>query len=88
MSDAAVPKSSWADDVDEEELNFKAEAPSSDNVPSETVEAGGQQTTDENKEDESSLTQNQYDVAVILADIQGDPNSPLYSIKRFEDLGL
>lgn len=38
--------------------------------------------------DEEDLVQNRYEVAVKLADMQEDPNSPLYSIKRFEDLGL
>ncbi|RPB00102.1 P-loop containing nucleoside triphosphate hydrolase protein [Choiromyces venosus 120613-1] len=36
----------------------------------------------------SSLDESQYEVAVKLADLQGDPNSPLYSVKKFEDLGL
>lgn len=40
------------------------------------------------KEDESNLVANKYEVAVRLADLQGDPNSPLYSVKNFEDLGL
>lgn len=30
----------------------------------------------------------EFDVEVKLIDMQGDPNSPLYSIKRFEDLNL
>lgn len=30
----------------------------------------------------------EYEVEVKLIDIQGDPNSPLYSVKRFEDLNL
>ncbi|KAL9017187.1 MAG: hypothetical protein Q9185_005477 [Variospora sp. 1 TL-2023] len=29
-----------------------------------------------------------YEVNVKLSDVQDDPNNPLYSIKRFEDLGL
>ncbi|CAZ84903.1 unnamed protein product [Tuber melanosporum] len=36
----------------------------------------------------SGLNEPEYEVAVKLADLQGDPNSPLYSVKRFEDLGL
>jgi ATP-dependent RNA helicase DDX19/DBP5 len=36
----------------------------------------------------SALLESQYEVAVKLADMQGDPNSPLHSVKRFEDLGL
>ncbi|KAK9358930.1 P-loop containing nucleoside triphosphate hydrolase protein [Lipomyces starkeyi] len=34
------------------------------------------------------LVENEYEVAVKLADLQADPNSPLYSIKSFEELGL
>ncbi|KAK9238552.1 P-loop containing nucleoside triphosphate hydrolase protein [Lipomyces kononenkoae] len=34
------------------------------------------------------LIDNEYEVAVKLADLQADPNSPLYSIKTFEELGL
>ena len=37
---------------------------------------------------EDDLVKNRYNVAVKLANEQGDPNSPLYSVKRFEDLGL
>lgn len=36
----------------------------------------------------SGLDEPQYEVAVKLADLQGDPNSPLYSVKKFEDLGM
>ena len=42
----------------------------------------------ENENDDSNLIVSNYDVAVKLADMQGDPDSPLYSVKRFEDLGL
>ncbi|WFD43840.1 RNA helicase [Malassezia psittaci] len=43
---------------------------------------------EEAKPDESSLRESQYDVQVTLADQQADPNSPLYSAKSFDDLGL
>jgi ATP-dependent RNA helicase DDX19/DBP5 len=36
----------------------------------------------------SKLQEPEWDVEVKLADLQGDPNNPLYSIKKFEDLGL
>ncbi|KZP00444.1 putative DBP5-ATP-dependent RNA helicase of the DEAD-box family [Calocera viscosa TUFC12733] len=41
-------------------------------------------------EDRGSLvsTLQNYEVQVTLADQQADPNSPLYSIKKFQDLGL
>jgi ATP-dependent RNA helicase DDX19/DBP5 len=36
----------------------------------------------------TNLIQNKYEVAVKLQDLQADPNSPLYSVKSFEELGL
>lgn len=36
----------------------------------------------------SDLRESTYDVTVTLADQQANPNSPLYSVKAFEDLGL
>lgn len=36
----------------------------------------------------SSSTNQSSQLKVTLADQQADPNSPLYSIKKFEDLGL
>lgn len=36
----------------------------------------------------SGLEEPEYDVEVKLIDMQGDPNSPLYSIKSFEELEL
>ena len=36
----------------------------------------------------SKLQEPEWDVEVKLADLQGDPNNPLFSIKKFEDLGL
>jgi len=45
-------------------------------------------TKEKEAELDDNLVNNTYDVSVKLADMQGDPNSPLYSVKRFEDLGL
>ncbi|KIP11077.1 hypothetical protein PHLGIDRAFT_100395 [Phlebiopsis gigantea 11061_1 CR5-6] len=36
----------------------------------------------------TDLIKSSFEVSVTLADQQGDPNSPLYSIKTFEQLGL
>lgn len=47
--------------------------------------------TDEKKKVEpvdSNLVKSEYEVKVNLADLQADPNSPLYSVKSFEELGL
>ena len=35
-----------------------------------------------------ALQEPEWDVEVTLADMQGDPNNPLFSAKKFEDLGL
>ena len=34
------------------------------------------------------LDEPEFDVNVKLADLQEDPNNPLYSVKNFEDLNL
>lgn len=39
-------------------------------------------------EEENNLVQNEYEVEVKLSDQQADPNSPLYSAKSFQELGL
>ncbi|WBW74113.1 cytoplasmic ATP-dependent RNA helicase Dbp5 [Schizosaccharomyces osmophilus] len=39
-------------------------------------------------EEETNLIQNKNEVRVKLADLQADPNSPLYSVKSFEELNL
>ncbi|RDW74414.1 ATP-dependent RNA helicase DBP5 [Aspergillus mulundensis] len=36
----------------------------------------------------SDLAEPEYNVEVKLSDLQADPNNPLYSVKKFEDLGL
>lgn len=43
---------------------------------------------DPQKPGESNLVNSEYEVKVNLADLQADPNSPLYSVKSFEELGL
>lgn len=40
------------------------------------------------KTEESNLIKSTYEVKVKLADLQADPDSPLYSVKSFEELGL
>ncbi|KAH7103064.1 DEAD-domain-containing protein [Auriculariales sp. MPI-PUGE-AT-0066] len=42
----------------------------------------------ESKAKHSELIQSSYEVMVTLADQQADPNSPLYSVKTFEEVGL
>ncbi|KAG0671856.1 RNA helicase required for poly(A+) mRNA export [Maudiozyma exigua] len=40
------------------------------------------------EETESPLVKSEYEVKVKLVDLQADPNSPLYSAKSFDELGL
>ncbi|CCE90409.1 ATP-dependent RNA helicase DBP5 TDEL_0B02800 [Torulaspora delbrueckii] len=47
-----------------------------------------EKATDEKKPEDSNLVKSEYEVKVNLADLQADPNSPLYSVKSFEELGL
>jgi ATP-dependent RNA helicase DDX19/DBP5 len=42
----------------------------------------------EGEKSSTNLIQSTYEVQVKLADLQADPNSPLYSAKSFEQLGL
>lgn len=42
----------------------------------------------ESTEPESNLIKSTFEVKVKLADLQADPNSPLFSVKSFDDLGL
>jgi ATP-dependent RNA helicase DDX19/DBP5 len=42
----------------------------------------------EDKPQDTNLIQNKYEVAVKLQDLQADPNSPLFSVKSFDELGL
>ncbi|KAG7664173.1 DBP5 [[Candida] subhashii] len=46
------------------------------------------ESKEEDDDDKSNLIQSTYEVKVKLADLQADPNSPLYSVKSFEELGL
>ena len=55
--------------------------------------AAKDESKDESKEvkeasSQSGLVENDYEVEVKLADQQADPNSPLYSVKSFKELGL
>ena len=46
------------------------------------------ETKTETENNDSNLISSTYEVQVKLADLQADPNSPLYSVKSFEELGL
>ncbi|ODQ67762.1 DEAD-domain-containing protein [Nadsonia fulvescens var. elongata DSM 6958] len=57
------------------------------NVADESPEKSDKSQATEEERD-TDLISSTYEVKVKLADLQADPDSPLYSIKRFEDLGL
>lgn len=59
-----------------------AEAPKT----TEADAARGEEQGDE--EDDGRLLKSKYNVTVTLADQQADPDSPLYSVKSFDQLGL
>lgn len=84
------------DDADQkteskEEPTDATKEESSESKPAEQAEQAEQPTEDDKQEAEdmrSQLIESSYDVQVKLADLQADPNSPLYSVKSFKDLGL
>lgn len=76
---SAPPAStSWADDT--------PDSPSTQDAPA--VTDAPTKEKEEEAQPEDNLVNNTYDVTVKLADMQGDPNSPLFSVKTFEELGL
>lgn len=76
---AATPSTSWADDV--------ASPPPEESNPPESL-ADAQLDGAAEPHGGSGLHDTQYEVEVKLSDIQGDVNSPLYSINSFEQLGM
>ncbi|RFU26234.1 hypothetical protein B7463_g10107, partial [Scytalidium lignicola] len=89
MTEASVPatgaapgtsQKSWADDVASPVVSDKK------NVESDLADTQGDGTVEERGG--SGLHDTQYEVEVKLSDIQGDENSPLYSISSFEELGI
>ncbi|KAM3583173.1 RNA helicase required for poly(A+) mRNA export [Umbelopsis sp. WA50703] len=63
------------------------EAPAKE-VASDVKEAAPAAKTDSTADSEDNLIKSTHSVQVKLADQQADPNSPLFSVKSFEDLGL
>ncbi|EGV60036.1 RNA helicase required for poly(A+) mRNA export [Yamadazyma tenuis] len=76
---AEEPKNLTQTLVDEPNQEAKSEESKEDSKSEEPKE--------ETKVD-SNLIQSTYEVQVKLADLQADPNSPLYSVKSFDELGL
>lgn len=86
-SDAAELLSSLSID---KKAEVKAEKIEPETKKEETETATNKADNGEVKEknEESNLIKSTYEVKVKLADLQADPNSPLYSVKSFEELGL
>jgi len=75
----------------EEKGDEVGKASSSTTTTEPATTAAGEKSPEEEKdakEQDTNLIQNRYEVAVKLQDLQADPNSPLYSVKSFEELGL
>lgn len=74
----------------EESKDAKAEPEAeTKNVKEESSDDTTQDTSKEGEEAApSTLIKSNYEVRVKLADMQADPDSPLYSVKSFEELGL
>ena len=74
---------------EEAESKPKVEEPKKEETKVEEVkEEAKESEAPKDEEPDSNLIKSTYEVKVKLADLQADPNSPLYSIKSFEELGL
>lgn len=54
----------------------------------EVVKDTNQKDLSDSTKSDTNLIDSTYEVKIKLADLQADPNSPLYSVKSFEELGL
>lgn len=75
------------DKEDAKDTEEAAKEDTKEDTKEEAKEESKEGTKEEPSED-TNLIQTEYEVKVKLADLQADPDSPLYSAKRFEDLGL
>lgn len=87
-SDKKVEKPSALDTTPSDLLNSLNDAakeePKKDEIKKEEPK-----NEDENaNKSDTNLIKSSYEVKVRLANMQADPNSPLYSVKSFEELGL
>lgn len=73
--EASPESTSTSAEASEGEVSASTEKPNTDDK-------------ENSEEPESDLISSTYEVKVKLADVQADPNSPLYSAKSFEDLKL
>ncbi|KAL8673978.1 MAG: hypothetical protein Q9168_001621 [Polycauliona sp. 1 TL-2023] len=95
------PTTSWADDVDtpvqaEGDPVSASAAAQKDSIPPDSTpsEANSLEkaqldgATEYQAGSGNFLDEPSYDVNIKLSDAQADPNNPLFSLKRFEDLGV
>lgn len=94
VGDAAKEKMTPTEETTKTVAGTATEKPNenkSDKNPAETsTEKEVEKPTESSKElpQDGGLIESTYQVKVKLADLQADPNSPLYSAKSFEELGL
>lgn len=86
------PEETKVEDKKEEETPVK-ETEEVEEKKEEVEEAKEDEVTkdevkDESKQPDTNLISSTYEVKVKLADLQADPDSPLFSVKSFEELGL
>ena len=83
--------SSWADEAEDDSVETGAATPAvKANAEEDMSGMAGAQTdgASERLGGEIGVIEPSYEVEIKLADIQANPNDPLYSIKSFEQLGL
>ena len=86
---------SWADEVNSPSAVNTPTAAQGTSAPAPAATAGAAQQPNIPQRDGAAEEQNgsnlhepDYDVDIKLADMQADPNNPLFSVTAFEDLGL
>ena len=80
-------KTNWADDVEESVTKSQAETTTDAAKDPSSVESAQKDGANAFLNG-SGLDEPAFDVNVKLADLQADPNDPLYSVQQFEDLNL
>ncbi|KAF8001915.1 hypothetical protein HF325_002880 [Metschnikowia pulcherrima] len=71
-----------------EPAKMSEETEKTDDSKGQTAELAAETPAETPAEEETNLINSTYEVKVKLADLQADPNSPLFSAKTFEELGL
>lgn len=91
LSGALENTSSWADEAEDEADNTASTIPAINTESKKDMSNLGKAQTDGAAEvlgGEGGVIEPSYEVEIKLADMQANPNDPLYSIKSFEQLGL